>query len=398
MNAPASHAQTLSPAHAGDLLQAARQLGPLIRANAEEIEKNRELPRPVFEAMADAGLFLMSVPRVLGGLEVDLPTQVQVVEEIGKADASTAWALNQGTTYGMYAAYMQPAAARHIWIETPRAVVSNSPIPTAKAVVAPGGFRITANQGFSTGCRHASWVAAHAQVIENGAVRQRNGKPEIRYCLVPKAQAKILDTWHTRGMRGTGTHHFEVNDVFVPEDHTVLTSKDKIITDGPRYRMPQTLVYTSGDGIVALAVARSCLNAFFELAGSKEPRHMKGLLRDQAMSQFIVGQAEASIRSGRAFLMEAVNDIWNDAKNKGEATIESRVSLRLATTHAIRLAVRLIEDIYTASGGNAIFEGNPIQRHFQDIHVITQHLQGRLAHYELAGSFLLGLPVDEGRL
>ena len=67
MNAPASHAQTLSPAHAGDLLQAARQLGPLIRANAEEIEKNRELPRPVFEAMADAGLFLMSVPRVLGG-------------------------------------------------------------------------------------------------------------------------------------------------------------------------------------------------------------------------------------------------------------------------------------------------------------------------------------------
>jgi alkylation response protein AidB-like acyl-CoA dehydrogenase len=121
-------------------------------------------------------------------------------------------------------------------------------------------------------------------------------------------------------------------------------------------------------------------------------------LRDQAMSQFIVGQAEASIRSGRAFLMEAVNDIWNDAKNKGEATIESRVSLRLATTHAIRLAVRLIEDIYTASGGNAIFEGNPIQRHFQDIHVITQHLQGRLAHYELAGSFLLGLPVDEGRL
>lgn len=398
MNAPTSPAQIHTQVQALSPLEAARQIAPLVRANADDIEKNRELPRPVFEAMADAGLFLMSVPRALGGLEADLPMQVQVIEEIGKADASAAWALNQGTTYGMFAAYMQPDAARHIWIETPRAVVSNSPIPTAKAVVVPGGFRVTARQGFSTGCRHASWVAAHSQVIENGEVRQRNGKPEIRYCLIPKAQAKILDTWHTRGMRGTGTHHFEVNDVFVPEDHTVLTAKDKIITDGPRYRMPQTLVYASGDGIVALAVARSCLTAFFELAGSKEPRHMKGLLRDQAMSQFLVGKAEASIRSGRAFLMEAVTDIWNDAKDKGVASMESRVSLRLASTHAIRLAVRLVEDIYTASGGNAIFEGNPIQRHFQDIHVITQHLQGRLAHYELAGSFMMGLPVDEGRL
>ncbi len=392
MNATSQPESTFHP------LEIARRLAPLIRANADEIEKNRELPRPVFEALADAGLFLMSVPRALGGKEVDLPLQVQVVEEIGKADASTAWALNQGTTYGMFAAYMQPDAARNIWINTPRSVVSNSPMPTAKAVVVPGGFRVTAHQGFSTGCRHASWVAAHSQVIENGEVRQRKGKPEVRYCLMPKAQVQIHDTWHTRGMRGTGTHHFEVNDLFVPEDHTVLTAKDAIITDGPRYRMPQTLVYAAGDGAVALAVARSCLTAFFELAGSKAPRHMKGLLRDQAMSQFTVGKAEASLRSGRAFLMEAVEDIWRDAKETGAASMESRVSLRLASTHAIRLAARIVEAIYTACGGNAIFEGNPIQRYFQDIHVITQHLQGRLAHYELAGSYLLGLQIDEGRL
>lgn len=396
MNAPQSSSSstlsTLSP------LEAARKIAPLVRENAGEIEKTRELPRPVFEAIADAGLFLLCVPKSLGGGEIDFPTQIRIAEVLGLADASTAWAVDQGMTFASFSAYMQPDAAREIWTNTPRSVVSNTPEPSGKAIVVPGGYRVSGRHGFSTGSRHANWVASQAQVIENGEARLRDGKPELRFCFVPREQVEVLDTWHTRGMRGTGTHHFEVNDVFVPEDHTVLTSKDKIITDGPRYRMPQTLVYASGDGIVALAVARSCLNAFFELAGSKEPRHMKGLLRDQAMSQFIVGQAEASIRSGRAFLMEAVNDIWNDAKNKGEATIESRVSLRLATTHAIRLAVRLIEDIYTASGGNAIFEGNPIQRHFQDIHVITQHLQGRLAHYELAGSFLLGLPVDEGRL
>lgn len=390
---------TLSSAHASlSPLESARKLAPLIRENANEVEATRELPRPVFEALADAGLFLMSVPRDIGGLELDFPLQVQVVEEIGKADASTAWALNQGTTFGMFAAFMDPAAAREIWIDTPRAVVSNSPIPTAKAVVAPGGFRVTAHQGFSTGCRHASWVAAHAQVIENGEVRQRNGKPEIRYCLVPKAKAVLHDTWRTRGMRGTGTHHFEVKDVFVPEKHTVLTSRDTLTNPGPRYKIPQTLVFAAGDGAVALAVARSCLDAFFELAGAKAPRHLTGMLRDQSISQFAVGQSEATLRSARAFLMEAVTEIWNEAKQTGAVTIERRLDLRLAGTHAIRSAAKIVEDIYTACGGSAIFEGDLIQRHFQDIHVITQHLQGRLAHYEMVGKYHLGLPIDEARL
>ncbi len=391
MNAPIPPSQPSCP------LEAAKKLAPMIRASADEIEAARELPRPLFEAIADAGLFLMAVPRALGGTEIDLPLHVLAVEELGKADASTAWAVNQGATFGTFAAYMQPDAVRDIWINVPRSVVSNTPAPTGKAVVVPDGFRVTGHHGFSTGCRHASWVASHAQVIENGEVRLRNGKPEIRYCIIPKTEAQLLDTWRTRGMRGTGTHHFEVKDVFVPEDHTVLTAKEKVITGGTRYRVPQTLCFAAGDGAIALAVARSCLDAFFELAGAKAPRHMTGLLRDQAISQFTVGQAEASLRSGRAFLMEAIAEIWDEAKN-GEVSMERRLALRLAGTHAIRLAAQIVESIYSDCGGTAIFEGNLIQRHFQDIHVITQHLQGRRLYYEMTGKHRLGLPIDEARL
>ncbi len=395
MNAPTAPA---SPTLTSCPLEAARKLAPLIRANADDIEKNRELPRPVFEAIADAGLFLMGVPLELGGRETDLPLHVLVVEEIGKADASTAWALNQGATFGMFSAYMDRDAAREVWINTPRSVVSNSPAPTAQAVVAPGGFRVTGRQGFSTGCRHASWVAAHSQVIENGVVRQRNGKPEVRYCFVPKAEAEIIDTWRTRGMRGTGTHHFEVKDVFVPEARTVITGNEPRVTGGARYCIRQTLAFAAGDGAIALGVARSCLDAFYELAGAKAPRHLTGLLRDQPISQFTAGQAEATLRSGRAFLMEAVTDIWNEAATKGAVSMERRIALRLAGTHAIRLAAQMIESIYTACGGSAIVEGDLIQRHFQDIHVITQHMQGRLAYYEMVGRHQMGLPIDEGRL
>jgi indole-3-acetate monooxygenase len=386
------------PTNADSPLDAARKLAPMIRSCADEIEAARELPRPLFEALADAGLFHMAVPRAVGGLEIDLPTYVQVIEEIGKADASTGWCVNQGAIFGTYAARMPREVARAIWIDTPRAVVANTPAPTARAVVVPGGYRVTGRQGFSTGCRHASWVAAHCQVIENGEIRLENGQPEARYVLVPVAQAELLDTWRVRGMRGTGTHHFAVNDVFVPVERSVLSATAPLIEDGPLYRIPRTLLFASGDAAVALGLARSCLNAFAELAGAKTPRAMPGLLREQSMAQAAVGQAEATVRSGRAFLIETVGDIWNDVTATGTTTLDRRATLRVATTHAIRLAAQVVDSLYGLAGATAVYEDHILQRHFQDVHVITQHLQGRLAHYELVGRFWLGLPVDETRL
>ena len=381
-------------------LDAARKLVPQIRAAADEIDARRELPRPLFEAMADAGLFHMAVPRVIGGGELDLPTYVQVIEEVGKADASTGWCLNQGAIFGTYAARMPREVARRIWIDTPRAVVSNTPAATAKAIVVPGGYRVTGppgGQGFSTGCRHASWVAAHAQIIENGQVRLEGELPEARYMFVPVAEAELLDTWHTRGMRGTGTHHFAVNDVFVPTDRTVLSQTAPLIEDAPLYRIPRTLLFASGDAAVAFGMARTCLETFGELAGAKTPRAMQALLRDQSMVQMTVGQAEAALRSGRAFLFEAVREIWTASIN-GAITLDHRANMRLATTHGIRLAAQIIDSLYNLAGATAAYEDHLLQRHFQDIHVITQHLQGRLTHYELIGRYALGLKIDEARL
>src|SRR5262244_4241736 len=263
-------------------LDVARKLAPQIRSCADEIEATRELPRPLFEALADAGFFHLAVPRSIGGGELDLPTYIQVIEELGKADASTAWAINQGAVFATYAARMPLEVARAIWIDTPRGVVSNTPAPTAQAVVVPGGYRVTGQQGFSTGCRHASWVAPHAQIIENGQPRRlENGQLETRYLCVPVAEAELLDTWHVRGLRGTGTHHFAVRDVFVPAERSLLARTAPLIETGPLYQIPRGLVFASGDAAVSLGVARTCLATFYELAGAKTPRFMTGMLRDQ---------------------------------------------------------------------------------------------------------------------
>jgi indole-3-acetate monooxygenase len=378
-------------------LDAARKLAPQIRACADETEAERELPRPLFEALADAGMFHLAVPRSLGGGEVDLPTYIQVVEELGKADASTGWCVNQGAIFATYSARMPPARARAIWIDTPRAVVANTPVASAQAVVVPGGYRVTGRQGFSTGCRHASWVAAHAQIIARGAVRLDGGQPETRYMFVPVAEAQLLDTWHVRGMRGTGTHHFAVDDVFVPEERTVLSVTAPVLESGPLYQIPRTLLFASGDAAVALGLARSCLATFYDLAGAKIPRAMPGLLRELPLVQDHVGHAEAALRSSRAFLTEAVHEVW-EAASASALSLDHRANLRIATTHAIRLAVEIVDTMYNAAGATAVYESHLLQRHFQDIHVISQHMQSRLANYELVGRHWLGLKIDEQRL
>ncbi len=381
-------------------LKAARQLAPEIRACAGAIESDRELPRDLFEAMADAGIFHMAIPRSLGGAEIDLPTYIQVIEEIGKADASTAWVTNQTTIFGTHAARMPHDVARAIWIDTPRCVISNTPMPTAQAVVVPGGFRVTGEQGYSTGCRHASWIASRAQIIENGQPRRlENGQPETRFLFVPVDEAELLDTWHVRGLRGTGTNHFAVRDVFVPEARTMLDIGAPLYETGPLYQLPRTLLFASGDAAVALGTARSCLTAFIELASAKAPRAASagGMLRDEPMVQADVGLADAHIRAGRALLTETVRDVWEAVSITGSATLDQRVSLRTAATHTIRLAIDAVDIVYNATGATAIYDGHPIQRAFQDIHVISQHIQSRRAHYELVGRYWLGAPVQEGR-
>ena len=380
-------------------LDAARELAPRIRSAADEIEAKRELPRELFEALADAGLFHLALPRSLGGPEIDPPSYIQVIETLGQADASTAWAVNQGAIFATYAARMPRELARAIWIETPRAVVANTPAPTATAVVVPGGYRVTGRQGFSTGCRHAAWVAAHAQVVDDGQPRRLpDGNPDVRYLFVPVAEAQLLDTWHVRGMRGTGTHHFAVNDVFVPGWRTVLSVTPPLLESGPLYKIPRTLLFASGDAAAALGTARACLDTFLELAGAKTPRAMAAPLREQSMIQNMVGHAEADLRSGRALLRETVREVWASTSANGEITLDERAALRLATTHGIRLAVQVVDAVYNAAGATAIYESHILQRHFQDIHVISQHLQGRLAHYELVGQHWLGLKVDDSRM
>jgi alkylation response protein AidB-like acyl-CoA dehydrogenase len=351
----------------------------------------------VLRALFDASLFRLLLPRFLDGGEVDPLTFVHVIEEIARHDASAAWCLCQAAGCSMTAAYLGPEAARDIFGDR-RSVLAWGPSHDATAVAVDGGYRITGTWSFASGCRHATWLGGYCAIQEpGGAPRRRpDGGADGRTMLFPAEKATLVDVWQVTGLRGTGSDTFTVTDLFVPREYTV--SRDDPAErrhPGPLYCFPSGSLYAAGFSGVAMGIARSSLDAFIELARDKQPRASKHQVRDSAVVQFQVAQAEAQLGSARVFLHSALERIWADVSRSGSPlSLEQRVQIRLASTYGIHQAKQVVDTVHHAAGSSAIFTSSAFERRFRDIHTVTQQLQGRQAHLETVGRFLLGLPPN----
>lgn len=222
-----------------------------------------------------------------------------------------------------------------------------------------------------------------------------DGGPVVRTLLFPKASARFADIWHVIGLRGTGSDSYTVTDLFVPEEYTVLRETAAKPRQPSRlYAFSSSNIYASGFAGVALGIARSALDAFVELARDKIPRGARRTLRDNNVVQAQVAQSEARLRGARAFLLGSLDQIWHDVAKSGRLTIEHNTTIRLASTWAIHQARDVVDTAYHAAGATAIFESNPFERRFRDIHTVVQQYQGRLAHFETVGQVLLGLEPE----
>jgi alkylation response protein AidB-like acyl-CoA dehydrogenase len=379
-----------------DYLRRAQALGPELEVAAEEIERCRELPDPVVEALIERGLFRLLLPRAFGGAELHPAAYVAVIEEIAKHDASVAWCLGQACGCTMTAAYLDPVVAREIF--GPKAgIVAWGPPGPSEARAAPGGYRLTGNWSFASGSHHAIWLGAHVAILAPDGTPQRrpDGGPVVRTLLFPKASATFTDIWHVIGLRGTGSDSYAVTDLFVPEKYTVLREATlKPRQPGLLYAFSSSNIYASGFAGVALGIARSALDAFVELARDKIPRGAKRTLRDNNVIQAQVSQSEARLGAARAFLLSSLDEIWRDVGGSGRLTTDHNTTIRLASTWAIHQAREVVDTAYHAAGATAIFESNPFERRFRDIHTVIQQYQGRQAHFEAVGQALLGLEPE----
>ena len=377
-----------------DYLRRARELAPELTAAADVIERRRELPEAVVDALVERGLFRLLLPRSLGGAELLPADFVPVIEEIAEADASTAWCLNQASGCSMTAAYLEPGAACEIF-GGPRGILAWGPGPGTARVV-DGGYRVSASWSFASGSHNATWLGCHVPIVEaDGTPRlHSDGSPVVRTMLFPKSSAQMTDIWNVIGLKGTGSDRFSVEDLFVPQRHSATRDDDTRREKGLLYRFSSLQLYAAGFAAVAMGIARTTLDAFVALARDKVPFRSAGALRDNQLIQSQVAQAEARLCAARVFLMGSLEEVTAEVARTGHITLDQRMTIRLASTFAIHQSVQVVDTAYHAAGSTAIFNENSFERRFRDIHTISQQLQGRQEHFETVGQYLLGLEPD----
>ena len=380
-----------------DPIERARHLRPVIEGTAPQSERQRELSPELLNELHGAELFRLLLPRSVGGQELEPATYLQVIEEIGKADGSTAWCVAQASGCTMSAAYLAPEIAREIFGAADAVLAWGPSGPNAKAVKVSGGYRVTGTWMFASGSRHAQWLGGHCPVVDakGAAVAGADGKPLERTVLFPKSSAVMTDVWHVVGLKGTGSDTYSVTDLFVPEEYSFTREAAEDRREpGPLYRFTTFQLYGVGFAGVALGLGRACLDAFVELAGVKAPKAYAKLLRENAVIQSQVALSEAKLQSARAFLLQVLHEMWKTAARGEEFTIAQRAALRLAGTYAVHQAKDVVDTVYHAAGATAIFESNPFERRFRDVHTVIQQIQAQAANFELVGQLLLGMPSN----
>ncbi|OAF16115.1 acyl-CoA dehydrogenase [Bradyrhizobium centrolobii] len=372
------------------LVERARAIAPLLAREADEIERTRRLTPAVTGALIENGLYRALLPQSLGGTEAAPEAFMQMLEEIAKADASTAWCLGQCSVCAMIAAALDHDTAHEIFNTPPGILAWGAIAHEARAV--EGGYRVTARWDFASGSRQASWLGAHVRILSADGTPRKNadGSPEVRTILFPVASATLHDVWQAIGLAGTGTDSYEVTDLFIPERYTAFRDVPQALREpGPLYRLGTGSAFSLGFAAVSLGVARATLDAAIALARAKHQSLAASAMRDNQAVQGLIGRTEGDFRAARAYLYATANAMWRDLSATGEFSSAHRTSVRLASTWTIHQAARVVDTAYHMAGATAVFRSNPFERRFRDMHAIAQQLQARDTHFEDVGRMIL---------
>ncbi len=384
-----------------DWVARAKDLAPLIASAAPSIDEGRGLPPDLVAALHASGLYRLLLPRSCGGAEVDAITFAETIAEIAAADASTAWCIGQTAACAMSAAYLPLETARAIFGPSDSVLAWGPPLSgaTCRAEVAEGGYRVSGTWQFASGSRQATWLGASVPIFDATSPRlDPAGKPIVRTVLFPKRHARVDDVWQVIGLRGTGSDRYTIADLFVPDEHVFAREGLGWREPGPLYRLSIVFLHAIAFGAVALGIARAMLESFVDLARHKRPARgsFAQPLRENNAVQSHIGRAEARLRAAQAYLRASAREAWTEASrlHDGEVGLERRIDMRAASTHAIGEAEKVADICYRLAGASAIFDRQPFERRFRDMHAVTQQIQGHLSNYETIGRYRLDLPID----
>jgi alkylation response protein AidB-like acyl-CoA dehydrogenase len=384
---------TISSIATGELDLAAQASASLARELAAVAERERSLPAELVDRLRISGLMRAGVPRWLEGPQAPPAVTLRCAETVARGDASAGWCVSIAATSSLLSAYLPAEGAAEIF-GAPEVVAAGVWAPRGTARPVDGGFRVSGRWSYCSGIMHSDYLFA-GTAVTTGATDE---PPVVRVVGIPTRELEILDTWHTSGLRATGSHDAVAEDVFVPHRRTLSLFDGPREDDVPLYRFPAFGFFALSIAAAALGNARGAIDDLAELAAGKVGQESSRRLAELSSTQAGVASAEASWRAARAFFYEAIDDAWRAAHQPEPVPLEVKGAVRLAATHAVRTAADVARSMYDLGGGSALYETSPLQRRFRDAHAATAHFQVNPASWVLTGRLLLGQPTQTAML
>lgn len=378
-----------------ETLDNARTLAPVLRERAAEIEEARRVPLDLVDELVGAGCFRMWVPRRFGGDEASLTDGLRVIEELSRADASTGWVVMIGASSSVALGMGGEARLEKVYSTGPDTIAGGVFAPKGKAVLVDGGYRVTGQWPFASGCQHSSWLGVSAVVVEDGApVLTGDGRPEVVGVLLPAADVEIVDTWRVSGLRGTGSHDLRLTDALCADDMCAPGFDRPVGQGSPIYRIPLFGQFSIWVAVVALGIAEGALDDVEELArGGKQPTFSPRRLAQDVLFQHALGRADTTLRAARSLLYDDAERAWDKAM-RGEAFGALGIArLQAGGAEVTAKAVEVVDAAYGAGGGTSLYEASSLQRRLRDIRAVTQHAAVSSSAFRAVGALLSGEPV-----
>jgi alkylation response protein AidB-like acyl-CoA dehydrogenase len=381
------------------ILAAAIDLQPRIRAEREQIENERRLPRELVEALKEAGVFRMTMPRDWGGAELDPLSQLRIIEALSLADASVGWCVMIGSDSGYFSGFIDQQVARSMYPDADM-ITGAALTATGRAVREKNGYRVSGRFPFSSGCHHAAWFVLGCKVYD-GDQQQflPDGTPQTLQCFLPADDVEILDTWFSTGLRGSGSNDLSVEGCFVPDERTFSFQNITPRRTSPLYAFPLNMLLNFSS--VPLGAAQCALDAV--IAAAERPSRITAIngkvtplrsLRDEAFVQDAVGRAAAMIGSARAYLYDTIGDVWRALQAGHELSPAQFAGFQLLNTHVYETCADAVQLLYKVRGGTSVYAGNELDRCLRDCVTMNQHVMNSLRSYAMGGRLLLGLPPE----
>lgn len=372
------------------LLDQASILAERFSPRAADFDQARKLDQDASDAMAEAGFYRLFVPEQLGGLEASPVVSAQIFERLAQGSAACGWVAFIAATSGSTLGSIPEETARAIFTH-PNTMVAGVFAPSGKAKVDAGQVTVSGRWQWGSGTQNADWVLGGC-MVDTGAE-----KPSQHMVLMPTSEVQFLDTWHVSGLQGTGSTDYEAVDLRLSDGHIVGYGGHRP-PRRPLYQFPQFTLLAIGIGAVALGIARAAIDELVQLAQSKRRINSTATLADRAHSHIEVARAEATLRSARAFFYQSIQAAWSVAEGGDKVSVDQRRDIRLATTHAVEASIQTVDAMYTLGGGSAVYADSPLQRHFRDVHMTSQHIMVAPSTLETVGRLYLGVEAQTATL